>query len=218
MENFTPFNFERNGVYDGIDTRILNEAAKRAGASLKHIPRPWKRAIRDFELERSDALFQLSGNGDWLEKYYPVGPIRPNKRVLFVLNTSKHHSFGGFKSLKGARIGVISNFKYGEAFNEAVKKKIINPVYYNKPKAAARALKAGRIDGAIETYESFRFEASKSKFLPEIRALEPPITQNSRFIVFHRNETGIAKAKRLQKSLVGMHKDGSIKSIIENFR
>lgn len=218
MEKFAPFNFERNGIYDGIDTRILNEAAKNIDVVLNHLPRPWKRAIKDLERKKTIALFQLSGNGDWFEKYYPVGPIRPNKRMLFVTNESAQESFEGYDNFKGFRIGVIKNFSYSDAFDKAVKEKKIIPIYYSKPRAAVRALNAHRIEGVIETYEIFRFAASTEKLLGEFRELNPPISENERYIVFHRDEAGLEKAKRLQAALDKMWKTGRIKEIIDGFR
>jgi polar amino acid transport system substrate-binding protein len=211
MEGFAPFNYTVDGEYSGIDVQILNEAAAEIGVTLDHRPMPWKRALLDFDAGSLDAVFQLTPTLERFEALNLVGPLRNTSTVFVTLDNSTLLDIKTLCDLDGLVVGVVDGFTYEDAFDtrtdlsrEASQDDFIN----------MRKLLLGRSDVIVGGYATLRYVAEELNALEKLRFLPSPLTEQERYIAFHRNAEGDEMAQRLQEVLLQMHASGRILEIV----
>jgi len=212
MEGFAPFNYTVDGTYSGIDVQILNEAATQIGVDLDHHPLPWKRALLDFRAGSLDAVFQLAPTPERFEIWNMVGPLRRTRTVYATLTDSPVQDIRSLDDLEGLVVGVVAGFSYEESFDadQNLLREQSQDDFTNM-----RKLLLGRSDVIVGGYATLTYVARELNALDKLRVLPTPLTEQDRYIAFHRSLDGDTKARRLQAVLDRMHASGRIRDIIQ---
>ncbi len=215
MQNYAPYNFEsKNGKYIGIDVAIIETVLSELGLTAVHEPRPWPRAVIEFEEYKTDALFQLTATTERFLNWNMVGPIRSNARVYFVRANSSITDITSINDLKGLNVGVIRGYAYSDEFMKAndFEKEYVTDIVQNVMKLAL-----GRVDIVIANKLPFKLETKMQEHENTIRMLPTPILVSERYIAFHKDEKGNALAKRFQIKLDELKLNGRVQKIIDSW-
>ncbi|MGJ8610272.1 MAG: substrate-binding periplasmic protein [Octadecabacter sp.] len=211
MEGFAPFNYTVDGEYSGIDVQILNEAAAEIGVTLDHRPMPWKRALLDFDAGSLDAVFQLTPTPERFETWNLVGPLRNTSTVFVTLESSPVQDIESLDDLDDLVVGVVDGFTYEDGFDTRadLSREVSQDDFVNM-----RKLLLGRSDVIVGGYATLRYVAEELNALEKLRFLPSPLTEQERYIAFHRSPEGDEQARRLQAVLIQMHASGRIPEIV----
>ncbi len=215
MQNYAPYNFERaDGKYVGIDVAIIQTVLSELGLKAIHEPRPWTRAVVEFEEHKTDSLFQLTSTSERLLKWNMVGPIRSNAKAYFVRFDSKIKDIKSLNDLTGLTVGVIRGYSFSDEFLQAdnFEKEPVTDIVQNVVKLAL-----GRVDIIIGNELPFKLESNKQGYTETIRMLPTPISVSNRYIAFHKDAKGNALAKRFQDKLDELKLNGSVQHIIDTW-
>ncbi len=216
MQNYAPYNFKgESGRYIGIDVAIVEAVLTKIGISFAHAPRPWKRALLEFERGTTQMLFQLKPSPERFEKWHMVGPIRPNNRGYFVRHDSDILDIKTIGDLEGLAVGIVGGYKFSDAFKNAknFRKYEVTNVEQNVHK-----LNLGRVDVVIENVIPFQYQIRKLGFEGKMRMLPTFAETGERYVAFQKDEQGKNLAKIFQKTLDELIANAAIQSIIDTWR
>lgn len=110
-EQYPPFNFEKNGVLQGIAVDLLEKMLKEAGSTKtrKNFQLlPWARGYQNVQAVRNTCLFSTTRTREREKIFLWVGPIFPNKVVL-TAEGKKNIVIRSTADIKKYRIGVIKD-------------------------------------------------------------------------------------------------------------
>ncbi len=213
MEHYAPYNFEgEDGKYIGIDVAIIEAVLTELDITFTHLPRPWKRAVVEFEDGDTEMLFQLTLTPERSEKWHMVGPIRPNNRGYFVKHDSPIQDITTIQDLKGFSVGIIRGYTYPKEF--------VNADYFTKEKVTnikqnVWKLEMGRVDVVLENVIPFQYYARKLGFEDRIRMLPTLAQEGERYVAFQKNERGEHLSTMFQKKLDRLIANGTIQAILD---
>lgn len=215
-EKFPPFNYtDKGGNYIGIDVTIIEMILDEIEVTYSHKPRPWKRAIAEFESGRTDMLFQLTPKPERFTNWYMVGPIRKNISAYFVKADSKIQEIKSLSDLKGLRVGVMNGYKYFKEFDEAnIFTK--DPVHHTVQNV--RKLFKGRVDVVIETEQVFKYEIKMADLEGAIRMLPTPAVESTRYAAFRRTYKGKHLSELFQNKLDELKSKGVIQQTVDTWQ
>lgn len=211
MEAFAPYNYSRNGIYQGIDVEILDTAARDMGVTLRHHPLPWRRAMLTFDKGEVDGLFQVTVTETRLTSWRMVGPLRMTRIVYVTRADSPLRDIATPVDLQDLTVGVVRGFTYGEGFERMD--------HFRRERSldeetSLRKLLLGRCDVAVIGQSNAHYVSDMLGIRNALRVLPTPLVEEGRYIAFHRDARGMALADRLQPVLDRMHADGRIDRIL----
>jgi polar amino acid transport system substrate-binding protein len=201
---FPPFSFtDENGKFDGLEVRIMDEMAKRAGLEYKPVV-----------VKFSSALIGLmSGQFDALCNAMDITPAR-QKQVLFAdgwlesggrLFVSSDSDVKDPKDFKGT-VGVLSSSTWAELAKKLGADEI---KYYTTEVDAMRDLANKNIDGMITDAIVGAWAINKSK-LP-MKATEGYLSHVQKGFALRKDQPNLAHA--LDKALADMIADGTYQKL-----
>jgi len=215
MDGYPPFNYyNQSGNYVGVDVSIINAVLAEVNVTPIHVPKPWKRALLDFETGKTDMLFQLVINSERSEKWEMVGPLRYTTTLFMVQKDSTLKKYTSLKDLELLSIGTGAAFKYGDEFDSA---NFLNKVENSDPKQNVGMLALDRLDVVIGSYLTLRYHARAIGVEEKIRFLHPPLMVKPRYVAFAKTPSGQKKAARFREALNKLRKAGKIEEIIKNW-
>jgi polar amino acid transport system substrate-binding protein len=108
-EDYPPFNYENdNGKLTGFSVEIVEEMAKRVGYKKPIELLPWSRAYNLTLNKDGYALFSMTRNSAREDLFEWVGPLVPNKSVLWGV-ASREYSVNSLDDLKNYKIGTYKD-------------------------------------------------------------------------------------------------------------
>ncbi|CUH77447.1 putative amino-acid ABC transporter-binding protein precursor [Tritonibacter multivorans] len=213
MEGFAPFNYTNEaGTYVGLDTAVVDAVFEALGVSVEHAPRPWKRALAEFEHGDTDVLFQFKHN-DTRDAKWHIVRLRSNNQAYFVTAGSDVQDITSLEDLSGLTVGVMAGFSYNDAFDAASNfKKAAAPSL----EANIKKLKAGRVDVVIANEAVFDHTARTLGLSDAFRTMPTPATKGARYIGFQKTPEGIALGDKFKAKLEEMQSSGAVDDIVAN--
>jgi len=214
MENYAPYNFKKDGKYTGLDVEIIETVFNELGVKVKHIPKPWKRALIEFESGKTDSLFQLTPKPERFKKWNMV-ELRSNDSVYFVKSDSPIVDIKSIKELTGLRVGVGRGFSYGGEFDTATS---FHREEVESTKQNISKLLLGRVDIIRENEIPVKYELKQMNLEAKIRMLPTPGSKAKRYIAFHRDKRGNMLAKKFTDQLNSLKENGKLKEIFKKWK
>ncbi|MBI9091944.1 MAG: amino acid ABC transporter substrate-binding protein [Desulfobacterium sp.] len=168
MENFPPFEFEKEGKVVGVDTEIVALVLTRLGYIPDIRVLPWARAQKYAREGTIAAIYSITKNSEREKFYYFSDPINTVKDVFFK-RRDHQISWKTLKDLKDYRIGISRGYNYAPVFMKALEEKLFSEIHLLSGDELERRqlikLKKGRIDLCI-------CEISVCKYLIQTHAPE----------------------------------------------
>ncbi len=112
-----PYVFMENGKLTGIDVEIIQEVCKRNGIESDIQMVPWKRALKEVEEGRMDAIFAPIYTEERAKfLYYPTEPLNIEQNVFLSLKGSGVKAFK-LDELKDKSVGLVRGYKFTPEFD-----------------------------------------------------------------------------------------------------
>lgn len=215
VDDYPPFNFpDEKGKPTGIDIELAEEAFKRLGYGVRFTRIEWDR--KDALLASGDidcvwSCLSMSGRKD---RYKWAGPYMVSNQVVAVRHDSniKH-----LADLQGKVVAVQSSTKPESMFLERTDPRIpdIRQLYSVESRDMIYAMLGKGYVDAVAAHASVINQYNKD-YTMNYRILPEPLVVTGIGVAFYKNDKrGIAED--LQKTLVEMRKDGTMKKIIEKY-
>ena len=117
FESYPPYEFVEAGTVRGVDTDMIRAVCEKIGVTPKFEEMPWKRALSEVKDGKVDAIFSLYVNDErkgFLE--FPDKGLSYEKNIL-VSRKGGDVKIATLDDLKGKTIGVVSEYSYGDTFD-----------------------------------------------------------------------------------------------------
>jgi polar amino acid transport system substrate-binding protein len=218
-EEWEPYNFEKDGVIQGVSVDILVLMLEKAGSSqgLNDIKIfPWARAYREIQEKPDSILFTTARTPEREYMFKWVGPIFEITSHFYALKKRKI-KIRSFEDLKKYRIGTLRD--------DATETLIINKTgmklsdFDRAPKRVVNLQKvlSRRVDMTLMSRDAFLFTCKESGLNPD--AFEPVFMLHKivMYYAFSRDTSDLV-IKKLQSSLDEIKKSGTIDRIMKKYK
>ncbi len=211
IPDWPPYFFEENGKKTGVNVEIIQEVCKRNGIEADIQLVPWKRALKEVEDGRMDAM---------------AAPVYTEERAKFMYFTSEHLNIekNVFLKLKGSEanasklddlkdkaVGFVREYKFTPEFdnNRSIKK-----VECDDDKQLVKILGAKRIEFALGEEGVLKYLGKKAGIQLETVFV---LTEVKNFIGLSQKALGEKRGKELaekfSKTLQDLNKEGFIEKV-----
>ncbi len=191
----------------GTCDRILTEAFRRLGMTLKILQLPSERALQNANQGIDDGNFvRVEG----MEKMYPnlIRVPEPITTLEFSAFTKDARiRITGWESLAPYRVGIMNGWKIVE--NNVGHVKSLNKV--RDEHVLFPLLLAGKIDIAVYDYRQGEY-ALKQLGAKGVRALQPPLVVRPMYPYLHKRHADLVP--KLDRTLKAMKRDGTVNRIV----
>ncbi|MBT3700536.1 MAG: ABC transporter substrate-binding protein [Alphaproteobacteria bacterium] len=216
-EDWSPYQFTRDGVLVGISTDIVVELLKAVGSKQDRkdiIMYPWARGYKTLQKRPNAALFLTTKTHERASQFKWVGPIFTNTTYLIAKK---------FRSIKINHSGEVKSFRIGAVIDD-VSVEYLNELGVPREKLTLnrasefnlRMMAIDRIDLVIDNWDNFLANAKMTGINPDLY---------ERVYVVRADEVGIAFNRavpdwvisRLQKALDDLRAKGVIDDLFKKY-
>ncbi|NEX62950.1 substrate-binding periplasmic protein [Noviherbaspirillum galbum] len=216
---------DQQGMAQGILVEIMRYIQDEMGQQFNLELYPWSRALK-MASNGEAGIIGLSVNKERLVIFdYPAQPLFHDELVL-VTRAGKEFPFSTVADLKGKLIGVCRNCSHGDAYDQAVRDKIFEPVPGDSASAQLAMLLHDRIDAVLVTVGRAGFEEALRGKVAGVDLAQ----HRDKFVIlpvpFARDPNYLAFAKSMDKKkflaqvdvvLKKGHESGAIQKIIDRY-
>ncbi len=217
FESYPPYEFVENSKVLGTDVDIIREVCKRIGYEAVFMEKPWKRCEEEVKAGDVDAIFSLFKTDEREQYlYFPVESLSFEKDM--VIAKKGKGKAGKIEDLNGKTIGSVVGYSYGDAFDEAAKKKSFRLEECQNNEQMLKKLIEDRMDFGIINELVYNNLVKKLKLTGKIDILYTQVYEPM-FVGFSKAKGDKAKeiSDNFGKVLSEMRKKGDIKKILENY-
>jgi polar amino acid transport system substrate-binding protein len=208
---YPPYNFEKDGVWTGIDTEIIERVMSELGIAIKYHKLPWKRVVKAVEENKADFGYQFVGKPERFEKFHMIGPIRTGEWV-FAVRANSTIIYDKMNDLQSYTIGTNSGYGYPKAFlDSGLKKQPVASMSQN-----IKLLLRKRIDLIIGDRLLIAYYARIQGVHDQIKFLPNTIENTPRYIAFPKQKE--IKARLFEAKLNALKRSGEIDEILQRWR
>lgn len=139
---------DQNGVAQGILVEIMRYVQHETGVNFTYKLYPWARAYKS-AVNGEAGIIGLSLSKERQAIFdYANEPLFYDELVL-VVRAGREFPFSAIRDLKGKSIGVCRGCSYGEAYEQAVRDKVFEPVQGDSPTMQLAMLLVDRLDAVL---------------------------------------------------------------------
>lgn len=216
-DNWCPFNCEPNTSMPGYVVEILNNVFNKAGHKIDYQILAWNRALTETQEGKFTAVIAAS------EKELANGvntvSIGSSKNCFFVKRGSTF-KFNGLESLKGHKVSIIKDYKYGDEIDAEIAKRPdgFDAAFGDNPLVSnIRKLQADRTEIVLENDTVFSYTSSMEKLLGKFISAGC-LPDDKLFVSFSgKNPKSAEYVKIFNEGLEAMRKSGELKPILEKY-
>jgi len=221
--NFPPFEFQgKDDKPTGFSMEIFQAIAKKADIPITIQFRPWKRGMKDLDLDPNSVIFTATRNEDREDKFKWVGPITTRSINMYKLTNSRFKLIISNLSNKAALADILKN-KYvvgatsGDASEKSLRKQGYAVDSPTAPEINVKRLFMGRHPLLISLEFSIAHKLKKmGKKFSDVEKVAVYNDQYSYFFMFNKN-ISYELVYRLQKALDIIKYNGDYKKIKEKW-
>lgn len=197
---------DSTGVLTGFEVDMAQEAAKRAGMTVRFVPLDWNNSRAAMESGKVNSLWGnlTAGNIDTTGMLY-VKPILYDSEVVLV---PKDTDITGMDSLPGKAVGVLSGSRAAQALTgNALSAKLDGgaPQTFDNYDIMFQALSSLQLDAVCLDNSMAQYTLMQD--LNEYSVLPGSLADSTYAVAVRRNDSRLRN--RLQKALNAMRKDGT---------
>ena len=208
-----------DGRPTGMLVDLVTEAYHRAGHSVEVKVMPWARCLKDAETGEVDGVFssfKLPERERFLA--FTNEPLAIQVIAFFARSGSTQSFDGDLAAVRDARIGVITGTSYGEQFDAAVRKGVLQDV--EKTNSIESNLKK-LVLGHVDLVPSYRYvalaTARRLQLLAQIREMSPPLDSVPTYLAFTKVRNLSKQSEEFDAALASMKQDGTYDRIIGRY-
>ncbi len=186
--NYPPYEMVVDGKVTGFHIEQVKNVSKRLNHTVKFLSVPWKRAIDMVKTGKADAITYV-GKTPEREQYifYDQRNVLSSSSYGFMIlkNRSGELTYNGdLSKLRANKIGILSGYSYGTAFDKAdyLKKHAVK-----NAETLEKLLAVKRIDYAVMDEPKFKQMQNKGKWT-NITFLKPVLLTNDFYIAFSKEK------------------------------
>lgn len=205
--------YQKGSLVTQISTLVLEKMGYKVNLSFV----PWARALRNTEVGVADGVSGIFITEERAQLLTFTDSLVNTELLLFKRRESDIAYSGTLADLKQYKIGLVRNYTYGKAFDNA---SYLDKVFSAQSTNNLRMLLAKRVDVIIETNRTVNFLMKEqfSKRVDEIVPLKPAFkTQDVYFAFSKKLENHQALAKQFNQALAELRKDGTIAKLENEF-
>lgn len=216
---YPPYQYEENGVVDGIVVRILNRAFEIAGHEIEIEVMPWKRAIKMAKEGEADAIFTAYKTAE-RETFLDYSTVVVMEQVVSVFtqpDTNIGYD-GTMGSLADVSLGLVSGLSYGATVDDAIAAGTFQQVdYANTSEQNVTKLIKGRIDALIMNRYNALHMASELGSAHTIKEADPEISSVPSYIAFSKAKNHQELRDAIDAALQQMIDSGEYQTLIDGY-
>lgn len=221
LDKFKPFVWQENGSAKGIDVDIVKELCNRADIELTLEIVPWKRVMHNVESGKTAGGFAAFKTPE--REAFSIfldAPIHESTYNLFVKKGNRF-TFDSVEDLFGKKIGNISGFKTGEAFDKAVVEGKITVEVLDDIGKNIKKLMTGRLDAIVGNQAQTLLKLKEMGLTGQVEFLPTPVRESrGAFLIISKaadieNKSGVIAV--LNRHLKEMAADGTIQKINDKY-
>lgn len=221
IDKIEPMSWNRRGKPAGFICDLVHEIARKAEFDAKITLFPFKRALKMIQEGEADGMISLHYKaGRKAFALYPDAPLYKTRYCVFA-SAEKTFSFTGVQDLYGKRVGKMSAWFLGKAFEEAVREGKILLEETTLLKSNLLKLDMGRLDAYLGTYFATHYEIKKLGLKGRIVALPESIREESVYMVLSRKGTRILDKTglldRIEAAIVSVQQEGRVERLTEKY-
>jgi polar amino acid transport system substrate-binding protein len=216
---------DQSGVAQGILIEIMRYVQQQTGNQFNITLYPWSRAYKT-ALNGEAGIIGLSLSRERQEIFdYTSEPLFHDEVVL-VVKAGKEFPFSTIRDLKGKAIGVCRGCSYGEAYENAVKEKIFEPVQGDSPSAQLAMLLADRIDAVLipvgragleDALRGNQAGVDLLKHRDKFVILPKPFARDPNYLAFAKTMDKKKLLMQVDQALKKGNESGAIKRVVDKY-
>lgn len=147
-----PFMYERNGTATGIYPRIIDEAFRLTGMEPHFATLPWGRAYAELMAGRAciGGLYYTKDR----DRRFLLTKAYYHEELLAVFPAGTPREAKTIDDLTGLRVGLVSNWSYGDLFDDALHRGLFRPEYTGSEEQNLLKVAGNRLDCTIVARDS----------------------------------------------------------------
>ncbi len=212
---YPPYYYYQDGKATGACIDVLDLVAKELDIAITYKKYPWKRLLSSAQKGQVDAimpLFRTKERETFL--FFDGLDIVPEVTSFFTIKGSGIVYDGNFESLKSYAIGVVTDYSYGEKFDQYNGfKKIVT----RNDEHLLEMFKFGRFKVAIANKGVAMFFARQQGIADTIQFLAPHVSQEPLYIGFSKKSDQSQLAPQFAERLKKAKKTAAYKEILTRY-
>ena len=216
LTNWPPFSISDGDRAEGIDLDVARELLERIGLELEIRKCPFKRCLSEMEIGELDLQSGIARNEERARymQYLEVPYHRVS--VVFHVRRGEADRIRSYDDLTGLIIGTVSKSHYFDPFN---KDKSLTKIEVSEEKTLLPMLDAGRIDTYVGTDPNASYDVLTRGYKDRLEpALFRPDVEVPVFFAISRRSPLMERIRNLNKAMKQMTSDGTIASILSQYK
>jgi len=216
--SFPPYEYEENSAAAGVTVEIVREVFRRMDQPAAFRLLPFPRILIMLKTGQLDAAFELLKTPErMLYLDYGQTVLMEESVSLFALKGSGLSYDGSLYSFRKSRIGILRDFSYGEAFDQAVSEGILeNTVRTGDAVMVVKMLLNRRVELIAGDTLGIRLILREMGRLEEVEDLGV-LESTPTYMVFSKQSDMAFLFERFDRVLSEMKEDGSYQDMIDTF-
>ena len=214
MSHWPPAKIVEDGRFDGTDFVMLEELARRVGATLEYVECPWRRCLLMLETGEVDLISSLTRSPE-RERYlqFIEPPYRNGYDISFY---TRGADLGRYEDLRGLTIGHIRGSAY---FDRLDQDRSLTKFAVTREDQLLEMLSRGRLDVVVGIGHNLDYLIQRRNLSKLIRrtALVIP-TAAPTYIALSRKSAGLSLAPKLGQAILTMKRARRFEIIEREFR
>lgn len=217
-----PYAFKgSDGSAQGLHMRVVGEALKRTGCTMRLLQMPWPRALRELKLGRLDLLPSAADTQERKAYAYFSKPTNSSRTILFITaDAAKRYQITKLNDIVGTefRVAVPRDASLGDEYDTLVKTTAFTSrlTYVNTRDSGWRMMQLNRVDGLIGD-EIAGLHAMRQLGLTEIAQRSGVVTSTeSDYVAISKASNDAEFVRRFNAALDSMVADGTYLKILQD--
>ncbi len=213
--DWRPYTYKDGEEARGFEIEVVKAVLEKMRVQPRFVHLPWNRCLKAIEDGGADALVSLLRTPE-REVYtiFPAEHVSISRTVFFTRADREIRYRGTLRDLQNYRIGVISGFSYGKAFDSA--SFLRKDAVVNAEKLVEMVVN-GRHDLGVENQVVLKTEARKQGVERRIRILQPPVHSQKLYVGFSRKRDLQKLASAFSESIAGFKKTEEYEAILRKY-
>lgn len=218
MIDYIPYIESGDNGLSGPYIEIISEMLDNLGYNYEFVALPWTRLINAVESGTVDFAIPFFDKEERRGLfYYEEEPIGVSLMSVIGLADTQVKFNGHMSSLRGYQVGVVQDYFYSEAFDNAVENEILKIESAISPEGNIDKLLQGRVDVIIEEAEAVKEYIRIHNITEELIYFDDLISINYDYIVFTKEKELSQLRRDIHEELLRMKENNQLYDIYDNY-
>jgi len=212
---YPPYYYMENGVLTGVCVEIISRTAHSLGRTVVYKQYPWKRMLHNGKTGRVDAvmpLFKTPERDTFL--IFPEVPLALEENHFFTRRAAPVHFSGKLTDIAPHAVGVVTNYSYGDAFDNAT---YLDKIITRNDLNLLQMFKYRRFAVGVGNRHVVRYFADKVGGIHDLVFLEPPLTRAPLYIAFSRKKGHTRLTAEFAQALHDFNRTQTYRDILKRY-